>query len=155
MKVMLVLVMISLTACVPDQPGRDADLRAIRALNQHDIDAAMSSDLDAMISQWTEDFVLIGEVGIIRGRAANADLVEPAREMAARVEPLEHVLDFEETVVAGDYAFQWGTFRSRARSRSDGQIFSGSDKLMRILQRQTDGSWKMHRTMTIRDPSGE
>jgi len=28
-------------------------------------------------------------------------------------------------------------------------------KLMRILQRQADGSWKMHRTMTVGEPGGE
>ena len=75
--------------------------------------------------------------------------------MADQLEPVEHVLDFEDTIVAGDYAFQWGTFRSSSRSRASGEVFSGGGKLMRILQRQTDGSWKMHRTMTVGDPTGE
>ena len=28
-----------------------------------------------------------------------------------------------------------------------------SGKLLRILQRQADGSWKMHRTMTVAEPA--
>ena len=75
--------------------------------------------------------------------------------MAGQLEPLEHVLDFEETIVAGDYAIQWGTVRSSSRARASGEVFSGGGKLMRILQRQPDGSWKMHRTMTVGDPASE
>ena len=125
------------------------------ALNQHDIDAVLSSDFDALISQWTEDFVVISPSAVVRGRSANAALMEGARAMADQLEPMEHVLDFEETIVAEDYAFQWGAFRSSSRSRESGEVFSGGGKLMRILQRQADGSWKMHRTMTVGDPGGE
>ena len=53
--------------------------------------------------------------------------------------------DVEEVIVAGDYAIQWGTFSSTSRSRENGELFAGGGKLMRILQRQADGSWKMHR----------
>ena len=151
MRVLLVVALISTVACGSNAPRLDADLRAIEALNQHDIDAVMSSDVDALISQWTDDFVVIGAAGIVRGRAANAELMEPAREMPSRVEPVEHVLDFEEVIVAGDYAIQWGTVRSKSRSLATGEEFEGRSNLMRILQRQGDGSWKMHRTMTVRD----
>ena len=142
-------------ACTSASPGLEEDLRAIEALNQHDVDAVLASDVDALISQWTDDFVLITQGSIVRGRGANAALMEPLRQLAGQVEPVEHVLEFEETVVAGDYAFQWGTFRSSSRARESGEVFSGGGKLMRILQRQSDGSWKMHRTMTVGDLDGE
>ena len=142
-------------ACTPGSPGLEEDLRAIEALNQHDVDAVLSGNVDALISQWTDDFVVITQGSIVRGRDANAALMEPAREMASQLEPIEHVLDFEETIVAGDYAIQWGTVRSSSRARASGELFSGGGKLMRILQRQPDGSWKMHRTMTVSDPASE
>ena len=151
----LLLALAAAAACTSGSPDLAEDLRAIEALNQHDVDAVLSSDVDALISQWTDDFVLITQGSIVRGRSANAALMEPAREMASQLEPLEHVLDFEETIVAGDYAFQWGTVRSSSRARASGEVFSGGGQLMRILQRQPDGSWKMHRTMTIPDPGGE
>ncbi len=151
----LLLALAAAAACTSGSPDLAEDLRAIEALNQHDVDAVLSSDVDALISQWTDDFVVITQGSIVRGRDANAALMEPAREMASQLEPLEHVLDFEETIVAGDYAFQWGTVRSSSRARASGEVFSGGGKLMRILQRQSDGSWKMHRTMTIPDPGGE
>ena len=99
--------------------------------------------------------MLITEGSVVRGRSANAALMDGARARADRLEPVEHVLGFEETIVAGDYVFQWGTFRSSTRARESGQVFSGSGKLLRILQRQADGSWKMHRMMTVADPGGE
>ena len=142
-------------ACTSGSPRLEENLRSIEALNQHEVDAVLSSDVDALISQWTDDFVLITQGSIVRGRGANAEMLEPARAMASQLEPLEHVLDFEETIVSGDYAFQWSTFRSSSRARASGEVFSGSGKLMRILQRQADGSWKMHRTMTAGDPGGE
>ena len=151
----LLLVLAAAVACASGSSDPEEDLRAIEALNQHDIDAVLSSDFDALISQWTEDFVVISPSAVVRGRSANAALMEGARAMADQLEPVEHVLDFEETIVAGDYAFQWGTFRSSSRSRESGEVFSGGGKLMRILQRQADGSWKMHRTMTVGDPGGE
>ena len=150
----LLLVLAAAGACTSGSPGLEEDLRAIEALNQHDTDAVLSSDFDALISQWTEDFVSISPRAVVRGRGANAALMEGARTMADQLEPLEQVLDFEETIVAGDYAIQWGTFRSSSRSRASGEVFSGGGKLMRILQRQADGSWKMHRTMTVGDPGG-
>ena len=149
------LLVLAAVACASGEPDPEDDLRAIEALNQHDIDAVLSSDFDALISQWTDDFVVISPSSVVRGRSANAAVMEGARAMADQLEPVEHVLDFEETIVAGDYAFQWGTFRSISRSRASGEVFSGGGKLMRILQRQADGSWKMHRTMTVGDPGGD
>ncbi len=152
---LLLLVLAAAAACTSGAPDPEEDVRAIEALNQHDVDAVLSNDFDALISQWTDDFVLISASSIVRGRNANAAVMEGAKAMADQLEPLEHVLDFEETIVAGDYAFQWGTFRSSSRSRASGEMFSGGGKLMRILQRQADGSWKMHRTMAVGDPGGE
>ncbi|MYD71788.1 MAG: DUF4440 domain-containing protein [Acidobacteria bacterium] len=141
--------------CASASPDPQEDLRAIEALNQHDVDAVLSGDFDALISQWTEDFVVITGGAIVRGRDANATLTEGARATAHLLEPVEHDLDFEETIVAGDYAFQWGTVRSSSRAVETGEVYSSSGKLLRILQRQPDGSWKMHRTMTVPDASNE
>jgi ketosteroid isomerase-like protein len=130
----------------------EADVRAIRALNQHDIKATLAMDTDAIISQWTDDFVVLQAAGpISRGRSVNAAAVEQSKEQMKAFVPIEYNLDIQEITIAGDYAFEWGTFRGSARSVS-GQTVQYAGKLMRILQRQPDGSWKMHRTMVTADP---
>ena len=109
---------------VQNQTSVDEDRRAIEALNQHNMDAVMAQDIDAVISQWTEDFVVISDDGpIIRGRDAMVESIEPFREAPRTMEPLEFVVDFEEITVTGDYAFAWGTSRSSSRHRERRGVF--------------------------------
>ena len=138
---------------MPNRTSLEEDLRAIEALNQRDVDAVLASDLDAVMSQWSEDFTVLPPVGpIVRGRSANAEIVLRGREQIHAFETVEHVVDFEEIRIVGDYAFEWGTYRGTSRPREGGDSVSYGGKLMRILQRQADGSWKMYRTITTNDP---
>ena len=131
----------------------EADRRAIEALNEHDVRAALSSDIDAIVSQWTDDFVVLPAAGpIVRGRSANAAAAEQGRAQMQAFIPVDYVVDIEEITISGDYAFEWGTYRGAVRPRAGGDEMPYSGKLMRILQRQPDGSWKMHRTMVTTDP---
>ena len=131
----------------------DEDRRAIEALNDHDVKATLASDVDAIVSQWTEDFVVLPPAGpIARGRSANAAAAEQGKEQMQALIPVDYVVEFEEIIVTGDYAFEWGTYRGAVRPRAGGSDMTYSGKLMRILQRQPDGSWKMHRTMLTSDP---
>jgi ketosteroid isomerase-like protein len=101
-------------------------------------------------AQWTHDFVLLPPAGPkLRGRSA---IAEAFRGVENRVEVLEAVFDIHEVKVLGDHAFQWGTYHQSVRSRQVARRVRGSGKLMRILQRQPDGSWKMYRTIFTVDP---
>ena len=137
---------------MPIKPSIEADRSAIEALNQHDVKAALASDIEAIVSQWTDDFVVIPPSGpIVRGRRANTALAEQAKEQMKAITPVNYAVDIEEITVTGDYAFEWGTYRGAARLHAGGGEMAYSGKLLRILQRQPDGSWKMHRTMTTSD----
>jgi uncharacterized protein (TIGR02246 family) len=139
---------------MPTKPTLEEDLRAIEALNQHDVEAVLAGDAAALVTQWTEDLVAIPPAGpLLRGRAAYAAVAEQTRDQMEAIEVLENVVDFEEVKVLGDYAYEWGTFRSSMRPRGGGETVSYSGKLMRILQRQPDGTWKMHRAIWTNDPS--
>jgi len=130
----------------------DADRLAIETLNEHDVKATMACDLNAIVSQWTDDFVVIPGTGdIVRGRSANAANAERAMDQMQGIVPVQYELTPEEITVSGDYAFAWGTYRGVARPSAGGHDIIYSGKFMRILQRQPDGSWKMHRTMATTD----
>ena len=134
-----------------DNSNPDTDRLAIEALNAHDVKATMAQDLKALVSQWTDDFVVIPGTGdIVRGRSANAANAERAMEQMQGIVPVQYDLTAEEITVSGDYAFAWGTYRGTARAGETEMTYSG--KFMRILQRQPDGAWKMHRTMATTDP---
>jgi ketosteroid isomerase-like protein len=127
------------------------DLNAIKALNAHDVSAVLAGDVDAIVSQWSDDFTVLPPQGpIVRGLAANTAAVEAGREQIRARLPVDYRVDFEEIEVAGDYAFEWGTYRGSMRSPT-GEVISYAGKLMRILKRQADGQWKMHRTMLTTD----
>ncbi|HKE91804.1 MAG TPA: hypothetical protein VKB45_15830 [Gemmatimonadales bacterium] len=66
------------------------DLRAIEAVNQRDVEAALAGDTAGMMSQWTDDFVLLQTAGpILRGRST---IAEAFRGAESSVEILESVL---------------------------------------------------------------
>ena len=131
------------------QTSLEANLRAIEMINQQDMQFAMANDLDGMMSQWTGDIVLLPPAGPIqRGRNA---IAEASRGVGNSVEILEYVLEIQEVKVLGDYAYQWGTYRYRMRSRTGGEPIRTGGKLMRILQRQPDGSWKIFRGISTAD----
>jgi ketosteroid isomerase-like protein len=130
----------------------DHDLRAIHALNRHDVDSVLAGDISAIASQWTDDFVTLSSRATIRGKAANLALVEASAGQMNAFEPVDYVVEFEEITISGEFAYEWGTYRGSARPRAGGEAMSYRGKLLRILQRQSDGSWKMHRTMMTSDP---
>jgi ketosteroid isomerase-like protein len=101
------------------------DIRAIEALNRRDVEAVLSGDTEKMMSQWSENFVVLPPVGpIVRGRSANADIVEKGREQLRAMENVEFVADFEEIKVVENYAFEWGTYRGTSRPRTGGDPVS-------------------------------
>jgi uncharacterized protein (TIGR02246 family) len=132
-----------------DVPSLEADLHAIELINQRDVQFALANDAAAMMSQWTDDFVLLPAAGpIMRGRHATAEAFRGVESP----EIVDSVLDVQEVKVLGDHAYQWGTYHYSVRTRGGGETIRTSGKLMRILQRQPDGSWKMHRGIATADP---
>jgi uncharacterized protein (TIGR02246 family) len=123
------------------------DLRAIEAINRQDVQFALANDAGKMMSQWTDDFVLLPPAGpIMRGRSVIADAFSGVESP----EIVESVLDIQEIKVLGDHAFEWGTYHYSMRA--GGETLRTAGKLMRILQRQPDGSWKIYRSIATIDP---
>ena len=118
------------------------DLRAIEAINQRDMQFALAGDKAMMMSQWADDIVLLPPAGpIMRGRA----VIEQASRGVEDPTILSSVLDMQEVKVIGDFAFQWGTYDYTLRPSAGAEVARVSGKIMRILQRQPDGSWKIYR----------
>ena len=99
----------------------DDDLRAIEALNQHDVKAVLAGDTHAIASQWTDDFVVLSSGPTLRGREAHVLMLERGAEQAKAFVSLDYTVAFEEITVLGDYAYEWGTFRGSMRPRAGGR----------------------------------
>ena len=137
-----------------EETRRAADLAAIEELHRRDMAAARAGDAEALAALWSDDIVALAPGQPIRRGRENA-LADLRKSLAAgsAYETLEYQLDFEEVQVLGDYAYDWGTFRGTVRPQSGGDLIHSSGKLLRILQRAPDGSWRVHRTIWNVDPA--
>jgi uncharacterized protein (TIGR02246 family) len=127
---------------MPETFSIENDLRAIAAVNQCDVKAALAGNVSMMVSQWTDDFVLLPPAGpVLRRRDSIAEAFRGVENPGI----VGYVLDIQEVKVFGDHAFQWGTHRYDVRPHAESEIIRTSGKIMRILQRQRDGSWKILR----------
>lgn len=131
-----------------------AALKAIEELRQRDIAASKAYDAEALASLWTDDAVTLapGQPPIYGKEAIRAKLAG-VKAAAAQMEVLEYVEVFEETLIFGEYAIEWGYIRGTERMRSGGPVQPSRFKVMRLLKRQSDGSWLFHRSIYNEAPA--
>lgn len=134
-----------LAACTPSAENLDgAAAAAIAEFNRQYLAAINSGDIDALASLTTEDHMLIASgAAPLAGKQALVDAMSGA--FAA--------FDFdedwtpEETVIAGDLAYQRGRFVVVATPRAGGDASRTTGNFLRIYRRQPDGRWLMVRDM--------
>jgi uncharacterized protein (TIGR02246 family) len=124
------------------------DLERIDALHRADVEASRRGDYRALRSLMSDDAVVLPPGGrILRGREALDRSFAHMSQAAPAAEVLEYRFEWHEVRVCGDYAFEWGYIVGRERSLSTGEETSERHHVMRVLQRQPDGDWKVHRTI--------
>lgn len=126
----------------------DPDLAAIRELHQKDMEAAKAGDFETLRSLMTDDAVVIPPAGkVLQGKTAIDENFAAMKNATAGVEVLEYTLDFKEVKILGGYAYEWGEIRGTMRKRGNATAETLTFKVMRILQKQSNGAWKIHRTI--------
>ncbi len=132
---------------------RVADLAAIEKLHQEDVAATLSQDPNLMAGLWTEDAVRLGP-----GRPAEvskkAILAENEKFWAEHpgFKVLTYAPAFKEVQIADGWAFEWGDFgEARYRLSPEGEPLILRGKVLRVLRRQSDGSWKFARVIGVID----
>jgi len=122
-------------------------MRGIEALRRRDEAASKAYDVKALAALWTDDPVALPPGGpVMRGPELRAQLGKMAAA-ARSTEVLEYREVFEETLVFGDTAVEWGRIEGSERDRSTGEVTASRFHVMRILRRVEDGSWRVHRSI--------
>lgn len=126
------------------QTERDAatDRQQLATLLREHVDAVNASNVEAIFAGMTEGVVYLapGQPPVL-GRDALRKVMEPFYgSNDAQVS-----MRAEETVVAGDWAWEWGHFSGSIRPKGVAQATSFEGKYFYIYQRQRDGSWKIAR----------
>jgi ketosteroid isomerase-like protein len=130
---------------VPTRSASTAqDVAAILAFNQRYVKSINDGDITTLSGFTTEEHVMMPPgrpptVGKAANDAANSRAVAQFR-FAESWAPVE-------TEVAGDWAWQRGTFRVLATPKAGGETRTMTGNYLHIYRRQPDGSWRMVRDM--------
>ena len=116
----------------------------IDQLHQLDVEATLSDKADELAKLWDSEAVRIQP-----GRAAEVGkAVIHANDKrweasADRAKTLCYKSEIKDVQIVGDWAFEWGYFSYK--DSSNPKLMRG--KVLRVMKRQTDGSWKFARVM--------
>jgi uncharacterized protein (TIGR02246 family) len=147
------LIVFPLTACAAAAPAPDLEAEAAMLMETSRAwsAAAGSGDIDAILSYWADDAVMMppGQPPL-RGKAAIRDYVESGSTIpgfSIEWEPLEaHV------ATSGDMAYLIERNRISFQD-STGATVTETNKVVTVWRKQHDGSWKNVLDMWNADPS--
>jgi uncharacterized protein (TIGR02246 family) len=120
-----------------------ADLAAIEKLHQEDIEVTLSQDPKGLIDVWAEDGVRLnpGSPPVVGKKAIQADN-EKFQAAYPDFKVLKYAPDIKEVQIADGWAIEVGDTEATYKMSAKDNPVSVHDKGMRLLKRQSDGSWK-------------
>lgn len=130
------------------QATEAVDREAIEQLHQEDIAGSLAFDIDKLTGTWDDEIVSMPPNSKpIVGKAANHDFLEAQRKSMVNVEILAYEETWDEVRTMGDYAYEYGTIRSRIRQANAKEETPLEYNVMRVLKKQPSGTWKVYRTI--------
>jgi uncharacterized protein (TIGR02246 family) len=137
------------TSCAVRHAGSPQDdLVAISHLHEQDVEATLSGDPAALAQLWADDAVRLEPGGPAeQGKAAITADDRQQRAAAGQATVLQYTPRIESIQVFGDRAVEWGYFETVYRRTSTDTPHTIHGKLLRVLERQRDGSWRFSHVM--------
>ena len=132
--------------------GSEADRAAIERLHQEDKEATLSDNADQLAKLWDKDAVrLSAERPAEIGAAVIYADDKRWEKSSGRERSLCADYEIQDIQIAGDWAFEWGYFSYK--TSKDGKVSIGYGKGLRVMKRQSDGTWRFARVMSLPAPS--
>jgi uncharacterized protein (TIGR02246 family) len=120
-----------------------ADLAAIEKLHRADVEATLTQDPKALTTLWSDDGVNLGFPGApVVGIKAMGEAYAKFRTDYPNFKVLKYAADIRDVKIADGWAIEVGDFAAAYRTSAKDNPVSVNDKGMRVLKRQSDGSWK-------------
>jgi len=136
-------------------PAQGSPQAGIEQLHRRDILATLAVDVEQLSDSFTDDGVLLAQgAPAVVGRKAIWAFMEKqkAQSDAAGMKVVKYAPQIRDLSIQGEWAFEWGEFEAVQQAR-DGKTIEFHGKLLRVLKRQADGSWKFARVMWNADGS--
>lgn len=131
-----------------EQQTIDDDKAAIEKLHNADIEASLALDTQALEALWTNDIVTMAPGGpAVAGRDANSKKLEADVDKLKSTQVLAFDERWQEVRIEGDWAYEWGTMSGRLQPFTGGKETDYKLNVMRVLNKQADGTWKIARSI--------
>jgi uncharacterized protein (TIGR02246 family) len=129
----------------PEHSASNADARkGLGAFNRAFIDACRSKNNDAAAQLWSDDGVdLLPGMEPMVGKTEISRWLTGLTEKMKGVKVLRCDVDWRETRIAGDVAYEWGINTQTVSVPDRTEPVKNKGKITLILRKQTDGSWKL------------
>ena len=123
------------------------DLEAIEDLHRRDVAAMKAGDFTALKSLMDAQCAVFPPDGEREAGQAYLDRVRASSDsIGPQPEILEIVQEWEEVQLLGDFVYEQGVVRYAVRG-PEGSVMRETQRLLRILRRQQDGTWRVFRAM--------
>ena len=125
------------------------DMAEIEKLHRQDIAATLSRDTAALTELWTDDAVRLGQgdsddIGKAAIRATN----ERQKAATPELRVLSYVPETKELTITDDgWAFEWRYYTASYVESQGGEVKHIRGKVLLVLKKLPDGSWKCARAM--------
>ena len=146
------LAFIMLPSCAPqpeqqaepvadEAPSTEADVEAIKAVFKQYEDTITADDFEGYMALFVADcMVLPPNAAILIGK----DTWRPwAQSTYFDQFDMEETITVQETKIAGDWAFVRGSYTFQGIPKAEGETTGHDGKFISIVERQSDGSWKI------------
>jgi uncharacterized protein (TIGR02246 family) len=131
------------TAAQERSDAHGADLAAIAKLNQQDIEVTLSQDPQGLIDVWSDDGVRIheGSPPVVGKQAIGAEN-EKVHAQYPEFKVLKYTTKITNVQIADGWAIEVGNVEAIYRMSAKDEPVNLKDTSMRLLKRQSNGSWK-------------
>jgi ketosteroid isomerase-like protein len=129
------------------------DMAEIEKLHRLDIAATLSRDTTALTDLWTDDAVRLQEgdpddIGKEAIRATN----ERQKAATPELRVLSYVPETKELTIRDGWAFEWRYYTASYVESPGGEVKRVRGKVLMVLKKLPDGSWKAARAMGVLNP---
>ena len=123
-----------------------ADLAGIEKLHRADVDATLTQDPSLLINLWSDDCVKLGVPGpAIVGKKGIQEVYGKFRAEHPDFKVLKYAPEIQDVQVADGWAIEWVYYEATFQMPTKDNPVSMRRKDLRVLKRQSDGSWKFAR----------
>jgi uncharacterized protein (TIGR02246 family) len=141
----------SVSACAPEPPppveeppSAESDMSAIEALREKELAAFNAGDVQGFIDIVTDDVVFDAPD---RPAATGKDAIRSLCEAVFERIIYDATYQTDELVVEGNWAFDRGVWIENRTPKDGGEQIQVSCGMLQVYRRQTDGSWKLARSI--------